>query len=794
MEEINNTQETKEVPIRELIEQYTKYWYLFVLGVLIALTVAFFYLRYSTSLYQSQATIIIKDEKNGGNPLDMLGFSQFGSFLSKFSNGKIDNEVVIFNSKRIMTKTVKELGLNIKYETVGAVKTTEIYSNLPFVVQYQTFNESGASMKVPQLFIKVLSTSEYHIETEDQTIEGTYKFGEKVSLPFGDISVLPNVQDISILENYIDRTVLISYALVENVALSYQGSVTIENSVKNSNVLTLSMISPVPEKAEDFLDELINQYNKDATNDKNEIANSTSQFIDDRLKIISRELDSVENNKEVFKTQNRLTDIQTEAQITLQSVSEFTKEQLDVSTQLQLSKTMIDYMENSSMNELLPSNIGIQNADVSATVSNYNQLILYRNKLLQTSTSKNPVVQNVNNQIEQMRSGILSSLKNSTNSLEIAMKDLNIQGSSLNSKIAKVPGQEKIYRGIERQQTIKEQLYLFLLQQREQASITLAATSPKAKIVDYAYSSKTPVSPQRQMIYMGAFLAGLLLPFMGIYGANLLNTKVTVRRDIEQYLPKTPIIGEIPKIKRKEADLIQDNDHSIMAEAYRILRTNLQYLFINKLDEDDKGKTLMVTSTIKGEGKTFVAFNLALSLAQTGKKVVLVGADIRNPQLQRYLPEHSRSLKGFTEYIFHNDMKVSDVIAQSDYNKNLSIIVSGAIPPNPAELLMQKRTSVFVEELKQEFDYVIMDTAPSMLVTDSILINKLADITLYVVRAGYTDKRLLGFPQDAINDGRLANVAVIMNNVSNGNFGYGNKYGYAYTSEEKSYWQRFLNK
>ena len=794
MEENRYKRETKEVSLREIIEQYTRYWYLFVLGVIIALALAFVYLRYTTALYQTRATIIIKDEKSASSPMEMAAFSQFGSFLSRFNTSKIDNELAIFNSKRIISKTIKELGLNVKYESVGAIKTSEIYSYIPFNVQYQSFKQTGNKVNVPKLYIEVLSPTEYTLEDEAQTFEGTYNFGEQIALPFGEITILPNLDNKEYFESFFDRTVVVTYLPIENVALDYQGRVVIENEIKSSNVLELSMLTPVTEKAEDFLDELVSQYNQDAIADRNEIAKNTSAFIDSRLEIITRELDSVERNKEVFKSNNRLTDIQAEAQIILENASEFNKKQLDVGTQLELSKTMIDYMEESSNNELLPSNIGIESEEVAGAVNNYNQLILYRNKLLQNSTEKNPVVQNVNTQIEQMRSNILSSLKNSSNALKIAMKDINYQESTLNSKIAQVPAKEKIFRGIERQQTIKEQLYLFLLQQREEASITLAATSPKAKVVDSAYSTKKPVSPQKPLIYLGAFLAGLLVPFMGVYAVNLLNTKVTSRRDVERHLPSTPIIGEIPKIKRNEADLIQLNDRSIMAEAYRILRTNLQYLFINKLEDNDKGKTLIVTSTIKGEGKTFVAFNLALTLALTGKKVVLVGADIRNPQLQRYLPERLKNNKGLTEYIVYEDMQINDVISQSEYNENLNIVLSGAIPPNPAELLMQKRTTTFVEELKKEYDYIIMDTAPSMLVTDTILINKLADITLYVIRAGYTDKRLLDFPQDAIDDGRLSNVAIVLNNVSLNNFGYGNKYGYAYSREERSLLKRILNK
>lgn len=794
MEENRNKHESKELPLREIIEQYTRYWYLFAFGIIIALLVAFIYLRYTTTLYQTRATIIIKDEKSASSPMEMAAFSQFGGLLSRFNTSKIDNELAIFNSKRIISKTVEELGLNIKYESVGSIKTSEIYSYTPFTIQYQSFNEIGNRIIVPKLMVEVLSNTEYRLEGEAAGVEGTYKFGEKVSLPFGEITILPNLESPENFNSFIGRTVVVTYLPIENVALDYQGKVVIQNEIKSSNVLELSMLTPVTEKAEDFLDELISQYNQDAIADRNEIAKNTSAFIDSRLQIITRELDSVESNKEIFKSNNRLTDIQAEAQLILENASEFNKKQLDVGTQLELSKSMIDYMEKSSNNELLPSNIGIESDEVALSVNNYNQLILYRNKLLQSSTLKNPVVQNVDKQIEQMRSNILGSLKNSSSGLKIAMKDINGQESILNSKISQVPAKEKIYRGIERQQSIKEQLYLFLLQQREEASITLAATSPKAKVVDSAYSTKTPVSPKRSLIYLGSFLAGLLVPFIGIYGANLLNTKVTSRRDVERHLATTPIVGEIPKIKRGELELIQHNDRSVMAEAYRILRTNLQYLFINKLEENDKGKTLIVTSTIKGEGKTFVAFNLALTLALTGKKVILVGADIRNPQLQRYLPENLKSNKGLTEYIVYDDMKVEDVITQSEHNENLSIVLSGAIPPNPAELLMQKRTTTFIDELKKQFDYIILDTAPSMLVTDTILINKLADITLYVVRAGFTDKRLLDFPQDAIDDGRLANVAIVLNNVNLNNFGYGNKYGYAYASEERTFLQRFLNK
>ncbi|NND62295.1 MAG: polysaccharide biosynthesis tyrosine autokinase, partial [Flavobacteriaceae bacterium] len=783
----------QETSLREIVDQYTRYWYIFVLSIAIAMVGAFIYLRYTTASYLSKATVIIKDEKSGG-AVELAAFSDLGGLLNRYGGNKIENELAIFKSKRIIKEVVENLDLNISYASVGTIKTTELYEYKPFIVQYLSFNDSLKSRPIPKLFFEVLSSTQYSVWNESNSIDNTFNFGEPVSLPFGDITVIPVLDSAIKFENYIGKTVSVTYRNIDNLAFAYQKRIKVANELKNSNVVVLSMESPVPSKAEDFINELIFQYNKDAINDRGQVAKKTSDFIDSRLEIITRELDSVERNKEQFKSSNRLTNIEAEAQLILENASEFEKRQFDVNTQLELANTMIEYMEKSSQNDLLPSNIGIEGADITESVNNYNQLILQRNKLLKTSTAKNPVVVNVNNQIENIRSNILSSLQNTTNALKISLRDLNFQESALNSKLSRVPTKEKIYRGIERQQTIKEQLYLFLLQQREEASISLAVTAPKAKIVDKAFSSKAPVSPKKPLIYLGAALAGLLLPFLVIYSSSLLNNKVNDRRDVEAVLSETSLIGEIPKLKKGEEQLIQLNDRSVLAESFRILRTNLQYLFINKLNNGKSANTVFVTSTIKGEGKTFVAFNLALTLALTGKKVALVGADIRNPQLQRYLSKESQDRKGLTEYILDPDLKVKDLAAPSIYNENLSIVLSGIIPPNPAELLMGTRTKEFFDEVRNLFDYVVVDTAPSMLVTDTIIINKLADVTLYVIRANYTDKKLLEFPLDAINDGRLVNVAIVLNNVSMNNFGYGNKYGYSYTEEKRSIWQRLFRR
>ena len=781
--------ENNDVSIKEYLLKYVRYWYFFVIAITIALVGAYVYLRYTIPLYSTQATIVIKDDSSGGDLGNLSPFSGAVGFTG-FRKNMIEDELEIFRSKRIVTETVKKLKLNITYETIGTIITSENYEQRPFVVQFINFNDSLKTNRIPKLFFKLISDREFTVSDENKTFSKQSVFGERITLPFGEIIVIPVLDNSMPFSEFIGSTISVTYHPIDAIALAYRGKFDVVNEKNFSNVVKLTMRSPVRKKAEDFINELIFQYNKDAINDKNQIAQKTSNFIDDRLDIITRELDSVERNKEVFKSNNRLTDIETEAQIILENASDFNKKQLDVGTQLELANTMVDYMQNASANDLLPANIGLEGEELANSVSNYNQLTLERNRLLKNSTAQNPVVVNVNNQIAQIREGILGSLKNTANGLKVALRDLNYQQSALNSKISQVPTKEKLFRGIERQQTIKEQLYLFLLQQREEASISLAVTSPKAKVIDNAYSSKAPVAPKKMLYYIAAIVFGLLIPFLVIYISDLLNTKVKSRRDVESELPRVNMLGEIPKLDKGDSELVQTNDRSILAESFRILRTNVQY----KLGNEEQSKRIFVTSTIKGEGKTFVAFNFALTLALTGKKVALIGADIRNPQLHRYLKPGEINRRGLTEYIVDNSVTVKDIVVQSDFNENLDLVLSGAIPPNPAELLLQQRTKDFFAEIEQHYDFVIVDTAPAMLVTDTLLINKLADLTLYVVRAGVTDKRLLAFLDDAIAEGRLSNVAVVLNNVSINNFGYGNKYGYSYSNEQVSFWKRIFGK
>jgi capsular exopolysaccharide synthesis family protein len=691
-----------------------------------------------------------------------------------------------------MTQTIKALDLNITYYEESGVKAEELYSFTPFEVTVLQLDEEKLQKAIKEelgnrFAIKPQSKNDFElINTETEAVfKG--EFGNVVNIGFADITI-----ERTGLELEEDSKVSIQFSPLEAVVGKYREGVQINLTDKNSSLLELSLVDPVREKAQDILDQLILEYNRQAIEDKNLVATNTASFIDERLSIINQELDSVEVGKEEFKEANQLTNIEAESELFIENASEYKKRQQEVGTQLELANAMISYLETGSNSDLLPANLGIEESGVNEMIQNYNSLVLERNRILSASTEENPVVLRVNSQIDQMRGNVMQSLERMRSNLRIAQEDLDRQAAVIGSQISAVPAKERQYRGIERQQNIKEALYLFLLEKREENSLSLAVTAPKAKIVDSAYSGNAPVSPKSKIILLAALIVGLLIPFLIIYVKNLLNNKITDRTDIESATKEIPIVGEIPRIAKKENDLISVNDRSVLSETFRIMVANLQYLLVGAGDKE-KGIKLFVTSTVKGEGKTFTAFNLAITFANMGKKVIIVGADLRNPQLQRYESD-ARKYSGISDYLYNHEVQVQDIITKAEAHKRVDIMASGNIPPNPSELLRSERMGRLLSELEGMYDYIIVDTAPAMLVADTFLINKYADLTLYVTRAGYTEKKLLGFAIDAKKEGKLHDVSFVLNDVEMANFGYGNKYGYAYGEEKKSFLKRLLNK
>lgn len=771
-----------EIHLRDLVEKYLRHWKWFVIGVFVCVVAAFFYLKYATPVFRTEASIVIKEEDKGGMGSQLSALQDIG-VLGGMGGASVENEIEILKSKRLLQKVVNELGLNVSYFVKEGIKINEVYGNIPFYVKILKYNdEVNLAEEMPEEPYEIALINDKQISINDGEQTNTYELGAKIVLPFAEIMVVPNIVKKKRLMVDANRF-LVSFKTIEGAAIGLEEAIQVSLADKNATVINMALEHPLKTKAQDILNELVNQYNEDAIIDNNLVSKNTAEFIDERLKIIGRELDSVETNKVSFKSQNKLTDIEAESVLFLENVNEVNKKHLEVATQMEVTNTMIAYLNEGDNAKLLPTNLSGQESEGMAELINtYNTLVIERNEMLKNSTDKNPVVKNINSQIDQLRSTVLNGLQTQKTGLRIAMNDLRRQEAIMDNKIAKVPGKEKEFRGIEREQNLKEALYLYLLQKREEASINMAVTAPKAKIVDYANSTVKPVAPKKMIVMGGAFLMGLLIPFLFIYVGDVLNNKIVTRKDIERALPNLPIIGELPSLGDKEEKIIADDDRSVLAEAFRILRTNLQYMFVNH-NVEDGAKTILVTSTTKGEGKSLVSSNLAVTLADTKKKVVLIGADLRNPQLKQYI-QHNKRQSGLSNYLYNDNIELDDIINPSGIKSNLDMISSGSIPPNPAELLMGDKIKTFFEALKNRYDYVVIDSAPLLLVTDTFLINKYADVTVYVMRSGYAESKFTDFVSDTLKEKKLERVAMVLNDVSMANFGYGNKYGYNYGGEK----------
>lgn len=767
---------------RKDLGKYLKYWPWFLLWLLLSFFGAFFYLRYATPIYRASASFIISGEDSKDTGSEMASYSNLG-LLNGLKISNIDNELAILRSRRLMKDVVSALRVNIQFFINGSVQTIEIYDNLPFSLKVLRIDDAKLKeLGQVSYAIKSLGNSKLQLRNLKTEKIITTEAGGPTDLGFGDVVIVPD----SKLKNFSE--IIVRFSDGEKVASEYMNKIMLIQAEKSSNVIELALEDPVKEKAMDIIDQLIFEFNRDAMEDKNLIAGNTANFINERLDIINDELESVESGKEEFKETNRLTDIQAESQIFMQSASEYNKRRQEVGTQMELSRAVLEYLTSSSSSQLLPANLGIEQGGVNQQINEYNNLVLERNRILAGSSDINPVVVRLNSRIDQIKTNIRQSLQRLLTNLQIAQDDLRRQSSSIGSRIMAVPSQEREYRGIERQQGIKETLYLFLLQKREENSLALAVIAPKAKVIDRAYSTGGIVSPNPRNIYLGAMILGLFIPFTIVYLKDLLNNKIRMRADLENLEKNISIVGELPRIKRNNELIIEKNDRSVLAESFRILITNLQYLLVNSKDKS-KGVKIFVTSTVKGEGKTFTVVNLGITLANTGKKTLLVGADLRNPKLSQYM-EHKTKLLGVTDYLVDDSLALDKLIGKSKLHTQLDLLSSGSIPPNPYELLKQEKIGAMFTKLEGDYDYIIIDTAPSMLVADTFLITKYADLILYVVRAGFTEKELLKFPLNAKEEGKLQNVSFVLNDVNPGNLGYGNKYGYGYAADKPGFWNR----
>jgi tyrosine-protein kinase Etk/Wzc len=771
----------ESINFREELDKYIVHWKWFVLGIAIALLTAFIYLRYTPHQYQVSTTILIDDENSGGLPSELSAFEDLG--LMDSGKKLIENEIGLLKSRSLMENVVKELGVNTTYYTKGRVNEIEIYKNsVPFKINF--FSKDSIFYNLDTVFtIQVISATNFILKNSEDTNSAEYFFGKNITTDFGDITVTPtNINPINVRNAREEIKVKISP--LKTVVERLRDNIEIELLFKKSSLIKLSLKAPIKLKAEDILNDLVIQYNKDAVEDKSLIGNNTNTFINERLKVIEKDLRNVDKGVEEFKTTNKLTDISSEASLVLESNTQLGNKIVDLNTQLKLADYIEDYVTNNT-GQLIPANLGLTDDAVSSNSARYNELLLERNRILNSSGKKNPIIVNLEAQLLQLKASIAQSLVNIKSSLQIALNDATNQENKLYSRIYSVPKQEREYRDIQRQQQIIETLYLYLLQKREENAISLAVTVPNAKIIDTADGSNIPVSPRKIIIYLIAVLLGLIITFMVFYILFLFDNKVHTSKDVEAEV-KAPFLGDIPKTKTDKKVIVSGTDSGSVSEAFRMLRTNVNFMLTNI---KEASKTIYVTSTIPNEGKTFIAINLATVLTLSNKKVLLIGSDMRKPKIAEYLGVKLTDT-GLSRFLIDSNLNVQDIIEHIQ-ETNFDIIQSGIVPPNPSELLMNGRFEDLLAYGKEHYDYIIVDTSPVNMVTDTLLLSQNADLCLFVIRANYLDKRMLEIPKKLHEEKRLPNMAVVLNN-SDLTKGYG--YGYGYGNSEESSKKGWLKK
>ena len=781
--EKTGVQSEEQINIQEILFRYLIHWPWFVVSVIVCVAVAWGYLRLTTPIYNVSATVLIKDEKKGGganmsSELEKMGMSGFVS-----SSSNIENEIEVLTSRTLAREVVSSLGLFVTYMDEDKFPKRELYRTSPVLVSLtpqeadklpQTM-EVGMSLHpsgVMDVQIKV-GEKEYRKRFDKlpavlPTDEGTVAF-------FTNNDTLSSVRPESVTKErhitaYINRPF--------SVAKGYAGSLSITPTSKATSVVTVSLKNSNTQRGKDYIDKLLEMYNVNANNEKNEVAQRTAEFIDERIGIISKELGSTERDLENFKRSAGITDLTSEAQIALTGNAEYEKKRVENQTQINLVMDLQRYLQGTEY-EVLPSNVGLQDAGVSGAIDRYNEMVSERNRLLRTSTENNPAIVNLNASIRAMRGNIQTTLDATLKGLEITKTDLVREAGRYSRRISDAPTQERQFVSIARQQEIKSGLYLMLLQKREENAIVLAAIANNAKIIDEAQAEGAPISPKRMTIYLAALVFGIGIPVGIIYLIGLTKFKIEGRADVEK-LTLLPVVGDVPLADEKTGSIaVFENQNNLMSETFRNVRTNLQFMLEN-------GKNvILVTSTISGEGKSFISANLAISLSLLGKKVVIVGLDIRKPGLNTVfnIPKKDH---GITQFLTNPAINLMDLVQPSDINKNLFILPGGTVPPNPTELLARDGLEKAIETLKQNFDYVILDTAPIGMVTDTLLIGRVADLSVYVCRADYTRKAEFTLINELAENNKLPNLCIAINGLDLQKkkygyyYGYGKRYGYGY--------------
>ncbi len=772
--------------LREILDMVLSNWKWFLLSAVVCLAIARIYLATKPNIYQRQAVMLVKDDASGTGRRSAVGTDALMQLNGVMAGSSVKNEVYILRSHMLMKEVVRKLHLDVLYTQKHRLQDVSLYDVRPFSIQFQ---ESEDSVKVASFNVEVLNKRECKIsgvQTRDGELdyEKTIRFGQMVKTPVGQLIIVPMPE---YLDKFMGKTILVTHLDIERAANMVGGRISAGEVDRESTLVRIVCTDTNIQRADDILAALLEAYKRSIIQDKNLLAQSTADFIDERIKIISKDLSRVEGDMASFKQRNNLVDLSQNAQTYLAQSNTARQRTIQLQAQQASISYLLNHLRSSSQgNSLIPMLGGLTDAGVQSQIQRYNDLMLERNHLVENSGEGSSSIKEMDANLRQMKQAVIASVQGYKASVDLQTRQAQHEEQNLQGNLASVPQKEKEIIDIQRQQSIKETLYTYLLNKREETALQLAIQEANIRVVEQPFGSLNPIAPRRMVINCAALLIGLLLPFVVLYLMNLLNMGVRGRKDIEQFT-SIPVIGEIPRVKHESKDdtnVVVDNEsNDAVSEAFRMLRFNLT--FVNK-----DARVMMFTSTMPGEGKTFVSRNFAYTLSLMGKRVILVDADIRK-RTQSSLYGATRKA-GLTSYLSGSVENIEDMIIKGSEKNNVDVLPAGILPPNPAELLMSERLETLVNELKKTYDYIVIDNVPAQVVADAGIVNRVADCTIYVVRSGKLDRRYLPELERLYQEKKFNNLCVLINDskIEKRRYGYGygygyGRYGYGYGNEKK---------
>ena len=775
----NQNQEGEDmISLREIFDIFYYNWKWFVLSALICLGLSRLYLATKPNVYQRQAVMLVKDEGNGYGRRSAINTDALMALNGVLTGSSVKNEVYILRSHLLMKEVARKLHLDVLYSLDGVLRDESLYDVKPFEIQF--FDECEDSVKLAVFDVRVVNKNEVRIsnvktEEDNYDFDKVVRFGQRVKTPAGILTVIPNPK---YLEQFEGQNIIVTHLDIELAANLVGKRISTGEMDKESTLVSITCTDTNINRADDILNALLEAYKQSIIADKNLLAQSTADFIDDRIALISKELGDVERELAQFKQGSNIVDVTQNAQAFLNQSTSARQRTVQLQAQQATINYLVDHIRSHSEgNSLIPSMSGVADVGIQTQISKYNELMLQRNRLVENSGENSLNIKEMDANLREMKQAILLSLKGFSSSVDLQVRQAQREENELKQTLSSVPQKEKQVIDITRQQVIKETLYTYLLNKREETALQLAISEANIRIVEYPFGSTAPISPRKAVIMMAALLFGCVLPFVIIYAIGLLNMGVRGRADIEKYTT-IPVIGEIPHVTEgfdKTKIMVSEKSNDTLSEAFRLLRFNLN--FVNK-----DARVIMFTSTIPSEGKTFISRNFAQTLALAGKRVILIDTDIRK-RTQTALYNAQRK-EGLTSYLTGTEENISNLIMPGDDKYKVDLMPAGVRPPNPAELLMSNRLDQLVEKLKETYDYIIVDNVPAQVVADAGIVNRIADLTIYVVRERKIDRRFLPELERLHQENKFNNLTILINDthLEKKSYGYGYRpYSYSYT-------------